>query len=182
MATEHDDLDPRLAAAIRGLEDRGPDVDLWPGIARRIAPRRRGTLQLRWPVAVAAALALVAGSAAITSALLPGRGAPAPATSVAAGSPGGTVVLPARYGEAEQSLASAIDRLEEAYAAAAPKLDAGTRDQIKSSLAALDSAIAEARRRADSAPTDLRAAKYLTRTMQRKLDVLQTVATMTTQS
>ncbi len=180
MATDHDELDPRLAAAIRGLEDRGPEVDLWPGIARRITPRRPGTLQLRWPVAVAAALALVAGSAAITSALLPGRGAPTTTAAIANGA--STPALPAGYERAEQTLSTAIDRLEEAYAAAEPRLDPATRTQIKASLAALDTAIADARTRADAAPTDLRAAKYLTHAMQRKLDVLQTVATMTTPS
>ncbi len=181
MATDPDGLDPRLAAAIRGLEDRGPEVDLWPGISRRINPRHRGMLQIRWPIAIAAALALVAGSAAITSALLPGRGAGEVAVRPAS-TVGGTPALPAGYDRAEQSLATAIDRLEEAYAAAAPRFDPATREQIKASLAALDTAITEARSRADAAPTDLRAAKYLTRTMQRKLDVLQTVATMTTQS
>ncbi len=182
MATDREGLDPRLAAAIDGLADREPAADLWPGIARRIAPRRPGTLQLRWPVALAAGLALIAASAAITTLVLRQPSRDGDRRAVASGPAAATVVLPAGYDRAEQSLASAIDRLEEAYAAAEPRLDPAVREQIKTSLAALDTAISDARTRADAAPTDLRAARYLTRAMQRKLDVLRTVATMTTSS
>lgn len=185
MATENDrieELDPRLKAAIAELDDREPEADLWPGIARRIAPRRRSMLQLRWPVAAAAALALVAGSAAVTT-LLVRDGAPT-APMVASGTPapdGSLQVLPAGYDEAAQSIAVAIERLEQAYAAAAASLPADVREEIAASLAALDQAIDEARTRAGAAPEDLGAARYLTRTMQRKLDMLETAATMASQ-
>lgn len=185
MATEHDrnaELDPRLQSAITALEDREPETDLWPGIARRIAPRRPRMLELRWPVAAAAALALVAGSAAVTT-LLVRDGAPAaPLVASGTSSPDGTLpVLPAGYDEAAQSIGVAIERLEQAYAAAAPSLPADVREEIAASLAALDQAIAEARTRAGAAPEDLGAARYLTRTMQRKLDMLETAATMASQ-
>lgn len=185
MATDHDrveELDPRLAAAIAGLEDREPGTDLWPGIATRIAPRRPSVLTLRWPVAAAAALALVAGSAAVTS-LLVRDGVPgAPMVASGTPAPDGTLpLLPAGYDEAAQSIAAAIGRLEQAYAAAASSLPADVREEIASSLAALDQAIAEARTRAGAAPDDLGAARYLTRTMQRKLDMLETAATMASQ-
>lgn len=185
MVTDHernDELDPRLRAAIAGLEDREPETDLWPGIRRQIAPRRPKMLELRWPVAAAAALALVAGSAAVTT-LLVRDGNPA-SPMVASGTPapdGSLPVLPAGYDEAAQSIASAIERLEQAYAAAASSLPADVREEIASSLAALDQAIDEARTRAGAAPDDLGAARYLTRTMQRKLDMLETAATMASQ-
>lgn len=185
MATDHDrieELDPRLAAAIARLEDREPDTDLWPGIARQIAPRRPGMLQVRWPVAAAAALALVAGSAAVTT-LMVRDGAPA-TPMVATGTTGADAplpILPAGYDDAAQTIGAAIERLEQAYAAAASSLPADVREEIASSLAALDQAIAEARHRAGAAPEDLGAARYLTRTMQRKLDMLETAATMASQ-
>ena len=184
MATEHernDELDPQLASAIAALEDREPEADLWPGIAGRIAPRRPRMLKLRWPVAAAAALALVAGSAAVTT-LLTRNTAPA---TVVAGIPaepaGGLPVLPAGYDEAAATLTAAIERVEQAYAAAAPSLRAEVREEIAASLDALDAAINDARARADAAPSDLGAARYLTRAMQRKLDVLETAATMASQ-
>lgn len=180
MATDHDELDPRLRRAIDGLTDREPAVDLWPGIARRIAPRRPGIVQLRWPVAVAAALALVAGSAVVTRQLTRG---PAPSAGVAttaqAGSP---VVLPAGFDRATSTLGAAIDQLEDAFAEVAPTLDEATRSAILGSITALDAAIADARARAGSAPDDVDAARYLTRTLQRKLRVLQTVTNLTTAS
>lgn len=184
MATDHEhheELDPRLAIAIAQLEDREPEADLWPGIARQIAPARPGTLQLRWPVAAAAALALVAGSAAVTT-LLTRDGSPAQTVASAPAGPAGDMpVLPAGYDEAERSLSDAIERLEQAYAAAESTLPPDVRAQIGESLAALDAAISDARTRAGASPADLGAARYLTRTMQRKLDVLETAATMASQ-
>jgi hypothetical protein len=182
MATDprhQEELDPRLAAAIAGLEDHEPGQDLWPGIANRIAPRQPGTLQLRWPVAAAAALALVAASAAVTTLL--NRTAPPPVVATGGTDPAGVTVLPAGYDEAERTLANAIERLEQAYAAAEASLPTDVRRQIGEALASLDEAIDDARTRAGAAPTDLGAARYLTRTMQRKLDMLETAATMASQ-
>ena len=177
MATDHDELDPRLREAIASLTDREPEVDLWPGIARQITPRRPGTLQLRWPVAAAAALALVAGSAVVTRQLTE---APAPTAPVASRVVGdGGTVLPAGFDRATTTLDAAISQLEDAFAGVAPTLDQETRSAILASITALDAAIADARARAGAAPDDIDAARYLTRAMQRKLRVLQTVATLT---
>lgn len=184
MGTDHernDELDPQLRTAIAGLEDREPETDLWPGIRRRIAPRRPRVLELRWPVAAAAALALVAGSAAVTTWLVRGGTG---ATTVATQPPPADAslpALPAGYDQAAASLVAAIDRLEQAYAAAAAALPADVRQEIGASLVALDAAIDDARARAEAAPADLGAARYLTRTMQRKLDMLETAATMASQ-
>jgi hypothetical protein len=183
MATDRDQPDPKLASLIAGLEDRAPASDLWPEIRRRIRPPVPKGLTLRWPVAIAAAAALLAGGGALATLLTPRPGGPAVAPLVAIGAPDDVELqaLPAGYGDAAVALERAIARLEAAVAAAAPAIKPAARQRISESLTALDAAIADARRRAGAAPDDLEAARYLTRTMQRKLDVLQSVATLTRQ-
>ena len=181
MATDLDGPDPRLAEAIRGLRDREPDHDLWPNIASQIGRKGPRVLRIQWPIAAAAALTLLAGGAAISRLTLPGapvQDAPVAATTV--DEP--TMLLPVGFDRAEATLTEAIDQLEAAYLAAAPTLDPEVRTAIAQTLASLDTAIVDARSRAGSAPTDVDAARYLTRTMQRKLSVLRTAATMATRS
>jgi type VI protein secretion system component VasF len=179
MATDHDPLDPRLREAIAGLRDREPASDLWPGVARRIAPRRPGTLQLPWPVAAAAALALVAGSALVTWQLLPPSEPGSPVATTPVVPNGGASVLPAGFERATTTLGTAISQLEDAFAEVAPTLDAEARTAILTSIRSLDAAIADARARTGASPGDVDAARYLTRTMQRKLRVLQTATSLT---
>lgn len=181
MATDPDAPDPRLAEAIRGLRDREPERDLWPNIASQIGRNGPRVLQIRWPIAAAAALTLLAGGAALSRLTLPGS-APETTSLAATPDPEPTLVLPVGFDRAEASLTDAIDQLEAAYQAAAPTLDPEVRTAIAQSLASLDTAIVDARSRAGSAPTDVDAARYLTRTMQRKLNVLRTAATMATRS
>jgi len=180
MATEPsspEELDPRLAAAIADLRDREPEADLWPGVARRITARRPGTVVLRWPLAAAAAAVLVAAGSLATWQLMR-RDAPAVVAVVDSAPVGAAPVLPAGFDRAEATLADAIAELERVYLAEAAELDPAVRTSIARSLAVLDSAIGEARTRAGATPDDLAAARYLTRTMQRKLHVLRTAATM----
>lgn len=178
---EFEGPDPRLAEAIRGLRNREPDRDLWPDISTRIHRRGPRMLQIRWPVAAAAALTLLAGGAALSRVALPRAAAPVtPVASTPESEP--SVLLPAGFDRAEATLTEAIDQLEAAYQAAAPTLDPEVRTAIAQTLASLDTAIVDARTRAGSAPTDVDAARYLTRTMQRKLSVLRTAATMASRS
>ena len=181
MDTDHDRPDPRLTEAIRGLGDRQPVTDLWPGIANRIGKRKVAVLEIRWPMAAAAALTLLAGGAALSRLLAPADSS-TPAVIAAAPDQEPAVMLPAGFNRAEASLAEAIAQLEQAYLAAAPTLDPAVREAIGNSLASLDTAIVDARSRAGSAPTDIDAARYLTRTMQRKLSVLRTAANMASRS
>lgn len=181
MATDLDGPDPRLAEAIHGLRDREPEHDLWPNIASRIGRRRPGVLQIRWPIAVAAAFTLLAGGALLSRVVMTGSSPViTPLASSTDVEPG--VMLPVGFDRAEATLTEAIEQLEAAYQAAAPTLDPEVRNAIAQSLASLDTAIVDARSRAGSSPTDVDAARYLTRTMQRKLSVLRTAATMATRS
>lgn len=181
MVIEPDRPDPRLAGLIDGLVDRAPASDLWPGISARLTPHRRGIVVMRWPTALAAGLALVTGSVGLTllmqarpvaSRPLPDHPAPT----------GPEAVLPAGFVQATGTLQRAIDDLEQTLATTTQALDPTTRDRVREAIATLDAAIDDARQRAMGAPTDLGAARYLTRAMQRKLDVLQSVATLTHRS
>jgi hypothetical protein len=193
MATEHDTpegvpLDPVLAEAISGLRDRGPEQDLWSEIAPRLAPRRpAGMLQMRWPTALAAGLALVAGSAAVTQWL--GRSSAGPAAAPVAVqasgmAPAGTAlpVVSVAMDEASSALATAIADLTVTIETALPQLDPATRDELSRAMAALDHAVTEAADRVREAPDDLRAAQYLTTTLRRQHEVLRTIAVAASRS
>lgn len=189
MATDHlppheDRPDPVLAQALADLRDRAPETDLWPGIAPRLArPATHRLLQLRWPTALAAALALVAGSAGLTTWLQ--RAAPEASLPVAAGMPadGGLArVSAAAMTAAAPALTAAIDDLTLALEAALPQLDPKARAQIREALAALDTAIAEADALVRENPDDPRAAHYLTSTLSRKRDVLRTLVATASRS
>lgn len=183
MDFERDDLGPELRDAIGSLRDRDPEHDLWPTIAEAVAAEGRpGFIQVRRPVLIAAGLALVAASVAITVAWQE-----PPVPTVVAGVPPAAVapaaaVLPAGFNAATVTLERAIEQLEAAVAMNSSTLDPSTRIRIEGSMAALNGAIGDARARADAAPRDVGAARYLTRTMQRKLDVLQSVASITRRS
>lgn len=181
MATDpasHEELDPRLRTAIEGLTDREPAHDLWPGIAGRLGPRRPGTVVIRWPLAAAAAMALVAGTSFATWRLTRESARAVALTDTAQVSAASAPVLPAGFDRAEASLQEAISEVERAYQAEAATIDSSARVAIERSLATLDSAIVQARTRAAVVPDNIEAARYLTRTMQRKLQVLRTAATM----
>jgi hypothetical protein len=193
MATEHDapegaPLDPVLADAINSLRDRGPEQDLWTEIAPRLAPRRpAGMLQMRWPTALAAGLALVAGSAAVTQWL--GRSATGPADGQVAvqapvTAPAGTdlPVVTVAMDEASAALQTAITDLTRTIEAALPQLDHATREELLRAMAALDLAATEAAERVREAPGDLRAAQYLTTTLRRQHEVLRTIAVAASRS
>ncbi len=175
--------DPVLAGALAHLRDTPPPADLWPGIAPRLlvrAPQR--LVQLRWPTALAAALALVAGSAGLTTWLgRAGRDAP-PTTEVGQGVATTGVVAAAMREAGTPALTTAIDELTLALEAALSQLDPATRAQIREALASLDTAIAEANAVVRAAPDNRRAVHYLAATLSRKRDVLRTLVATATRS
>lgn len=183
MEIDHDDLGPELRDAIRTLHDREPEHDLWPTIEAAVAAKGRpGFVQVRRPVLVAAGFALVAASVAITVALWNPATPAVVAVSPTAVSASANATLPAGFDAATLTLERAIEQLEAAVATETAALDSSARARVDGSLAALNDAIADARAQVDAAPRDVGAARYLTRTMQRKLDVLQSVASMTRRS
>ena len=177
MATDPHDTDARLAEAIGQLRDSAPEHDLWPDIAPRLRPRAvPGTLRLRWPTALAAGLAIAVASVGGTMAVLH-RGAP-PVTSVTLPRDTGLPVIAASASPADTTLLSAIVQVEGTLRSLQEKLDPAARASLARSLEALDQAITEAAARQRSQPGDPRAARYLTATLRKKLDVLRNVAVL----
>ena len=171
------DLDPRLGDAIARLRDTHPDQDLWPKIAKQLEPRRpRGTVLMRWPTAIAASIALVAVSAAGTSYVMHRQTRAEKAIS-------GIVVsaVPPTLNANDAALARAVNELEKAVTGTLSQLDPKARATVTKTLTMLDDAIAQATARQTATPDDPRAAKFLTSTLRKKLQVLRTLSSLTQQ-
>jgi len=184
----------RIVARARGLEDRLPDHDLWPGIAARIgassgevraidlgAERARRRWSFSLPQLVAAGLALMALSGGTVWLLQPSGGQavaarePAPTMPVVSV---GTSAASLRARAAGQSYAAAVSDLERVLEQNRGRLDSTTVRVIERNLATIDSAIAQAQRAlaADSANVYLNS--HLAETRQRKLELLRQAAAL----
>jgi hypothetical protein len=175
--------DARLAEAVARLRDTQPPDDLWPGISRKLTPRHpRGILLIRWPVALAAGLVIAAATATSTAILL--HRTPAVDSTTVAAAPGAqtSAIVTASFAPGDAALAHAINDLELAVRASMGHLDADARNSVNQGLNALDAAIAQAAARQSAAPGDPGAARYLTSTLRKKLQLLRTVSQLTEQS
>lgn len=180
MLTDNDAPEPDLAEAIRELRDSPPERDLWPMIHAELPPRiRRGFVQVRWPIAVAAGLTLIAASVGGTAAWLTRE--PALGRSSAPADTGEGLLLTVAGGGANYAaIERAIADLDAALQANVESFEPGTYHGIAKSLALLDHAIADAAARERKAPDDPQVERYLASALQRKLDVLRTVTQLTT--
>jgi len=185
-----------VTARAAALPPREPARDLWPGIAARLAPRsaerpspfaalatvlrgffegltaRRLSLSLPQLAAAALALVLVSGGAvwiAFRAHPTPAP-APAPVALQPAPAPEATSVGFAQYD-------SAIAELERVLSARRSSLDTSTVRVVEQNLAAIDRAIAEARRALAADPTDPYLHDHLANTMRRKMGLLRRVTT-----
>jgi len=180
----------RIVARARGLEERLPERDLWPGIAKRIgvgsgeapavdlaAARARRRVSFSLPQLVAASVALMTLSGAAAWLLHPGS-LPAGAARGATAAPPVVVVSSRPARTAGQSYAAAVADLERVLEQGRGRLDTTTVRVIERNLATIDSAIAQAQRAlaADSANVYLNS--HLAETMQRKLDLLRQAAAL----
>jgi hypothetical protein len=181
----------RIVARARGLEDREPDLDLWPGIAARIGAagpgqavvdlnavrqRRRWSFSLPQLAAAGIALMVASGSAAwLLHPVARTTGGTLPPV-VAAPAPG--LALPASTGPAARGYDGAVADLERILAEGRGKLDTTTVRVIERNLATIDSAIAQAQRAvaADSGNAYLNS--HLAETMRRKLELLRQAAAL----
>lgn len=184
----------RIVTRARGLEDRLPDHDLWPGIAARIgassgevraidlsAERARRRWSFSLPQLVAAGLALMVLSGGSVWLLQPATGPAVAAHQAPPSLPVVTVGSSAarlRAREAGQSYAAAVSDLERVLEQNRGRLDTSTVRVIQRNLATIDSAIAQAQRAlaADSANVYLNS--HLAETRQRKLELLRQAAAL----
>ena len=188
----------RIVTRARGLEDRLPDHDLWPGIAARIGAssgevpaidlgaervRRRWTFSL--PQLIAAGIALMALSGGTAWLLHPAAAPSVAARDTTLATPIITVATPSavraardRAQLAGQTYAAAVADLERVLEQGRGRLDTTTVRVIERNLATIDSAITQAQRAvaADSANVYLNS--HLAETRQRKLELLRQAAAL----
>jgi hypothetical protein len=179
MGTD-DPLDPMLGEAISRLRDTHPDQDLWPHIARQLEPvRPHGTLVIRWPTALAAGLVIAIATSASTAVLLRHHLAPDSTKTIATTVSPALSTVAASFAPGDAALARATDDLERVVRASLGQLDPEARTTVTKTLTMLDQAIAQAAERQIAAPDDPHAAKYLTSTLRKKLQLLRTVSELT---
>jgi anti-sigma factor RsiW len=154
-----------LVAATKGLpRSIEPPRDLYPVIAARVAERKSASLPRRgnlW-LALAAAVALVVVSSAVTALLLRQR---SPAVVV--------LPLPARVQAVEASYVQAVGDLERQLATARAKLSPATVTVVERNLQIIDRAIRESRDALAHDPLNRDAARLLWTSYQHKLELLQ---------
>jgi anti-sigma factor RsiW len=183
----------RIVRRARTLKQRGPERDLWPGIAGRIGataaapapvvdlstrrrPPRRWSFSLPQLAAAAIALMSISGGAVW---LLRSGGTQTPTAPVAGVSPSNpTVVNAAAKPSASQSYAAAVADLERVLAGSRGQLDSTTVRVIEQNLQAIDRAIAQAQRALEADPANLYLNTHLAETMRRKLDLLRQAAAL----
>ena len=183
----------RVVRRARTLKPRGPERDLWPGIASRIgatAVAPDGIVDLtsrrpsphRWsfslPQLVAAGIALMTISGGTVWMLRTGVPQPAiaPVASIPSSHP--AVINAAARPSATQSYAAAVADLERVLADGRGQLDTTTVRVIEQNLQAIDRAIAQAQRALEADPANLYLNTHLAETMRRKLDLLRQAAAL----
>jgi anti-sigma factor RsiW len=182
----------RVVGRAQRLHERPPSRDLWPGIASRIgasagtekivdlATRRTGPRRwsLSLPQLAAAAIALMTLSGGAVW-LLRTPAVPSSTSAPIVTAPGGTPVLTASAKpSASESYAAAVADLEQVLASGRGQLDSTTIRVIEQNLAAIDLAIAQARRALAADPANLYLNTHLAETMRRKLDLLRQAAAL----
>lgn len=190
-----------LAGRAGRLPDRGPEEDLWPGIAGEIGADGEGDraaadgviplFRRRWRVGVAqavAAAALVAALAAGVTWTIAGDGGQGAATVATAPAPasGSTAVQAAaraagsevRWATLEATPRGVAD-LEARYREAREALDPATRRMLDRNLRLIDRAIAEAQRALSEHPDNSYLHQHLTQNMRRKAEFLSVAVRMT---
>lgn len=181
----------RVVARARGLDDRPPAADLWPGIAERIGvtpdvvslPARRRARRFSFTVgqlAAAAAVLVVLGSGAAYLALHRGTGAGSIHEAL---QPGGTPVSNvAWYHDAKASQDSAVAELRLALELSrrTGRLDSATVRVVEQSLATVDSAIAQAQRALAADTNSAFLSQHLAETLRRKSQLLRRASVLVT--
>jgi anti-sigma factor RsiW len=174
----------RVVDRARGLDDRRPRRDLWPGIAKQIgatpvSPRvigRRWTFSVPQLAAAAVALMTLSGGSVW---LIQSQGSAQPNVPIASvEAPRATPAAVNASHNAAQSYAAAVADLERVLAGGRGQLDTTTIRVIEQNLATIDRAIAQAQRALEADPANLYLNTHLAETMRRKLELLRQAATL----
>jgi hypothetical protein len=169
---ENSELDTRLAALPREL---APARDLWPGIAASIAQQRArpAAPQRRWPLALAAGVA-VAAVAGLIGWQAPRDASFAPAVTASEALRQANFAMP----QGDQYRATRAE-LEETYRERLQLLAPATRARVEQDLAAIRAANADIRRALAANPESPVLNRLLESSWQQEFDLFTTVAATT---
>jgi hypothetical protein len=164
-----------VVAQAGALASRGPETDLWPGIALRIAPMtRRYSFSMPQLVAAGLALMVVTGSAV----WMARREATQPvATGASNDERFGPSVLPVDLADAPYE--KAVGDLERTLEAGRARLDPATIEVLEDSLTAIDQAIEQSQRALAADPANTYLYNHLADARKRKLALLRRASAIT---
>lgn len=164
----NDDLDERIRELPRSID---PPMDLWPGIATRIATRDRS--RVAWIAALAAAAIVLVwlGTRSEETARSLQRGWSFDAVTMAA--PAAEPVAPRELFPGEDQLRDAAGELARAYAQRRPLLDGELLAVYESNLGIVDDAIERSRAALVDRPEDPQLQRALDRAYRHKLALLR---------
>jgi len=177
----------QVVTRARGLEDRPPAADLWPGIAERIgvsaevvslAARRARRVAFSIPQLIAAGLALVVlGSGGAWLALQQRAGGGAVALRPG---PAGAITLVSWADSAIVSSNADVLVLRAALDAGrrSGRIDSTTVRVLEQSLATIDSAVAQARRALQADPNSVYLHQHIAQTLRRKSEFVRRASTL----
>jgi putative zinc finger protein len=178
----------RVVARARGLDDRPPAADLWPGIAERIGvtpdvvslPARRRARRFTFSagqLAAAAVLLVIAGSGGAYLALHRGGSGGSVARR---SSPPVSYTIWLANATASQDSAVADLRVALEASRRTGGLDSATVRVVEQSLATIDSAIVQAQRALAADPGSAYLSQHLAETLRRKSELVRRAGTLVT--
>lgn len=178
-----------LLARVAALpEEMSPSRDLWPGIAERIAavrprPAALGPRRIwSWsPALLAAAAAVLVALGSLARVWAPSAGRETPAGAVGAVQEAAWTTDPALLA-AEREYARATGQLMAALEARKATLPPETMAAVEKDLTTIDAALRQVRGALRQDPANPQLSHMLASTHQKKLDVLQRVVRLSTQT
>jgi anti-sigma factor RsiW len=166
--TTLDELGAVISRA-QAMTDRGPDADLWPGIAQRIATMGqsvRYTFSLPQLAAAGIALMVLSGGAVWMARRQAAEPPPTQATVIE-----DPTAVPVNLADAPYD--RAVADLQRALEGGRPHLDPATIKVLEDSLASIDQAIEQSQRALAADPANTYLYSHLAAARQRKLALLR---------
>jgi anti-sigma factor RsiW len=164
-----------VVSRAQAVTNRGPDTDLWPGIAQRIAAMggtRRYAFSLPQLAAAGIALMVLSGGAVWMLRQQTNEPAP-PALQAAVIENVNPALVPIDLADAKYD--QAVADLQEALKAGRSRLDPETITVLEASLASIDQAIEQSQRALAADPANTYLYSHLAAARQRKLALLRRV-------
>jgi anti-sigma factor RsiW len=168
-----------VVSRAQAVTDRGPETDLWPAVAQRIAAMggaRRYAFSLPQLAAAGIALMVLSGGAVWMLRQQPNQPeAPAPQAAVSENTNPAAVPI---INLADAQYDEAVADLQRALEAGRSRLDPETIKVLEASLASIDQAIEQSQRALAADPANTYLYSHLAAARQRKLALLRRVSAL----